>query len=127
MSEDYLFTPKKDRKSSDTTNKFFCLEQDCDFIDENNLYRKNIDDNTVLAKTINKDNHIIYQIKISNNNELFNPFSKLDREKSYSFLDNVVRPSNKFINTNQSVFNYYLKFLSTKNNAWLVKAERERL
>jgi hypothetical protein len=127
MSENYLFTPKKDHRLSDTISKFFCLEQDCDFIDEDNLYRKNIDDNTVLAKSINKENHIIYQIKISNNNELFNPFSKFDREKSYSFLDNVVRPSNKFINTNKSVFDYYLKFLSTKNNAWLIKAERERL
>jgi hypothetical protein len=66
-------------------------------------------------------------VKVSTSNYLFNPFSKLDRERSYSFLDNVIKPKDKYANVNEKVFIYYLKFLSTNNIVWLNKAERERL
>lgn len=126
MNKNFIFHPKNNTELQKTV-KYFCSKKDSDFTDENKFYRKLKEDDTVLAKTIQQDNHTIYQIKIFNNNELFNPFSKLDRETSNSFLDNVVRTSNKFVNTNKLVFDYYIKFLLTQNIAWLNKAERERL
>ena len=80
-----------------------------------------------VAKYYHVENIKQYAIKLSTNNELFNPYSIYDTEKSHSPLHDTIRNSNRFIFVNQTVFEYYLKFLMTKNNAWLKKAERERL
>jgi hypothetical protein len=84
------------------------------------------DGKNVLAKRISKtDSQPQYFIKISNSNKLFNPLGSGLDEKSYSIVDNVCRPSDKFRSVNEKVFNLYLNFLSTKNISWLTRAERE--
>lgn len=125
MNEEFIFSPNKST-NVENTKDLFCTSDDCEFIDKDGNGRTKIENHTTLAKLITKDNNKFYQIKVSSNNQLFNPFSKFDREKSYSFLDNVVRPTDKFINVNKTVFDFYLKFVSTKNIAWLNRAERER-
>lgn len=114
-------------KNSSTSVEYFCIKEHSDFIDSDGNAQNASEKQETLAKKINKDNHIIYMIKVSTSNYLFNPFSKLDRERSYSFLDNVIKPIDKYTNVNEKVFIYYLKFLSTSNIIWLNKAERERL
>jgi hypothetical protein len=126
MNENFIFNPK--HKTIDiSSQEFYCLDEHKDFTDDDGYYRAFKEDSNTLARKITKENNTIYQIKISSNKQLFNPFSKFDREKSYSFLDNVVRPTDKFINVNQTVFDYYLRFINTQNTAWLNKAERERV
>jgi hypothetical protein len=125
MSDSFIFNPKQ-QPIEISSQSFYCLPDHADFIDNSNTPQSLKEHEHTLAKKITKENNIIYQIKIANNNQLFNPFSKFDRETSYSFLDNVVRPSNKFMGVNQLVFDFYLKFLNTQNTAWLNKAERER-
>lgn len=129
MDKDFIFNPNINISDSkkESHKYFFCSKENAEFFDTDGNGCTTTENAKTLAKIINKDNHITYQIKIANNNQLFNPLSKFDREKSYSFLDNVVRPSDKFISVNNLVFTYYLKFLSTGNTAWLNKAERERL
>jgi len=125
-SNDFMFSPRQ-QVSTSIEEELYGSANEADFVDSFGNHRIKQENKHTLAKKLNKDNVIIYQIKIANNNELFNPYSKLDREKSYSFLDNVVRPTDKFINVNSLVFNYYLKFLKSQNVAWLHKAERERI
>jgi hypothetical protein len=122
----FIFSPKNE--SIDSIKKeFFCLKNDSDFIDSDGNGRQNTENKKTLAKKIKKDNNNFYYIKSSISNKLFNPLSKLDRETSYSFLDNVVKPADKFLLVNQKVFFYYLKFLLDSNIAWFNMAERERL
>lgn len=124
--DNFIFTPN----SKDTNfieKEFFCLQDKGDFTDDDGNGRQNEENQHTLAKKITKDNTSFYYIKSSLSNRLFNPLSKLDREKSYSFLDNVVKPTDRFLLVNQKVFNYYLKFLSDSNIAWFNMAERERL
>lgn len=128
MDNSFIFNPNQSSVQNNQTEKnFFCLTTDADFIDKQNNGRHESQKKTTLALIQTKDGKSFYQIKVSSNNQLFNPFSKFDSEKSYSFLDNVVRPIDKFINVNKAVFDYYLRFLQTKNIVWLNKAERERI
>lgn len=126
MNENFIFNPKNDTIDI-SSEEFYCLDEHKDFTDDDGNHRSSKEDKNTLARKITKDNNTIYQIKVSSNKQLFNPFSKFDREKSYSFLDNVVRPTDKFINVNQTVFDYYLRFINTQNTVWLNKAERERI
>jgi hypothetical protein len=126
MNDNFIFNPLN-KQHTQINTQYFCLSKDADFIDNEGNGQTTKEHSNTLAKAINQDNSIFYQIKTASNNQLFNPFSKFDREKSYSFLDNVVRPVDKFINVNKNVLTYYLKFLLTQNTAWLTKAERERL
>lgn len=126
MNENFIFNPKNETKGI-PSQEFYCIKDHQDFKDDNGYYQTSKEDHNTLARKITKENNTIYQIKVASNKQLFNPFSKFDREKSYSFLDNVVRPADKFINVNQTVFNYYIEFINTQNTVWLNKAERERI
>lgn len=126
MNNNFIFNPNKNTKK-EIDKEYYCLQDSSEFLDQygNGCTKQETSD--TLAKKIQKEDTVIYQIKLSSNSQLFNPFSKFDREKSYSFLDNVVRPTDKFTNVNKMVFDFYLKFLSTQNTTWLNKAERERI
>lgn len=132
MAENFIYQPNTstytDHQNDNGVNKqFFCLKEDSDFIDDNTFGRHKQQKDNTLAFISTKESKSFYYIKSSNSNQLFNPFSKFDTEKSYSFLDNVVRPTNKFIDVNKTTFDYYLKFIQTKNTLWLNQAERERI
>lgn len=124
--DNFIFNPTKHSKETSLEKQYFSLPKSADYTDDNGYPRQKDESQNTLAKKIINDNTIFYYIKSSTSNQLYNPFSKLDREKSYSFLDNVVRPSDKFLSVNQKVFNNYLKFITTNNIAWLNLAERER-
>lgn len=68
-----------------------------------------------------------FYIKANGNNQLFNPISQINDETKPSIIDNTCKATDKFISVNETVFNYYLQFLTTKNILWLQKAERERV
>lgn len=124
--EDFIFSPKNQIES--TSTDYYCLSGTEDFIDDNNFPRKKSDSKDVLAKKIVRPNSKAqYFIKISNSNKLFNPLSGGLEEKSYSIVDNVCRPSDKFRSVNAKIFDLYLNFLSSKNVLWLNSAEREMI
>lgn len=125
---DYIFTPKETIHNTRETNEYYCVKGKQDYLDSNNCPRKTSDDKEVLAKKIIKDgSQPQYFIKISNLNKLYNPVSAIQEEKAHSFLDNVCRPSDRFRSVNSRVFELYINFLTTKNTAWLYKAEREMI
>jgi len=125
--DNFIFNPKQDNEQiSEYNNTYYCIKDQEDFIDEEGYPRSNNDSKKVLAKKIIKrESQPQYYIKISNNNKLFNPLSSGLEEKSYSIVDNVCRPSDKFRSVNNKVFMLYLSFLMSKNITWLTKAERE--
>jgi hypothetical protein len=127
MSE-YIFNPNSIKTQVLSINNFYCVKGKEDFLDKNGLPSKHQDSSDVLAKKIIKDGgQPQYYIKVSNINKLYNPVNVIQEEKAHSFLDNVCRPSDRFKSVNSKVFDLYLNFLSTKNTAWLYKAEREMI
>ena len=109
-------------------NEFYTVAGLEDFLDSNSNPRVNDQDNAkVLAKKImREDGSVRYWIKLTNNSKLYNPFSIYGEEKNSSFLDRVCRNTgNKFREVSSRTFDFYLKFLQTKNAAWFNNAERE--
>lgn len=124
--DDFIFTLNNNIEKTDA--EYFCMIGSEDYLDTNKRPRLNKDGKKVLAKKIIKPNTAAqYYIKISNQNKLFNPLTSGLEDKSYSIVDNVCRPSDKFRSVNPTVFEIYLNFLSSQNILWLNKAEREVL
>ena len=98
-----------------------------DYIDSNKYPRCTAANSSqVLAKKIYMDKGIYrYYIKIDNNGKIYNPLSIYGDVKQTSFLDRVCRSQNKYRDVNYKAFEMYLRFLQTKNLAWLHNAERE--
>lgn len=66
-----------------------------------------------------------YMIRTNYSKKLYNPLSIYGKDKSFNLLDNITRSNIEYKEVNSNAFAFYLKFLSSKNIAWLNKAERE--
>lgn len=82
--------------------------------------------NVFAKRILRKNGTQKYMIRLSSNGKLFNPISIYGQEQDNSFLNRVCRSNNKFVEVNSKTFDWYIKFLSSKNVAWLNNAERER-
>lgn len=108
-------------------NEFYTLIGLEDFKDKSNNPRISDENNSkVLAKKIvREDSSIRFSVKLGGNGKMYNPVSIYGEEKSNNFLDRICRNNNKFRDVNSKAFDLYVKFLKTKNVAWLNNAERE--
>lgn len=126
-SSDYIFQNKKTLQNKDIhEEKYYTLIGMHDSIDEESNYIVENDKAKVFAKKIYDANGSkkLY-IRLANNGNIYNPISVYGEEKTYTFLDRVCKDGIKFREVNQKVFDMYLKFLGSKNIAWLHNAERE--
>lgn len=125
--EKYIFQQNKiNTKKVETKEDFFTIAGSEDFMDNNNNPRVNVDNNTVYAKRILRDDGSYrYSIKTSSSGKFYNPLSIYDSENNKNFIERICRSSDKFRNVNSKAFDLYLNFLRTKNVAWLNNAERE--
>lgn len=122
MSE-YLIT----EPDTNIPNEYYTMMGLEDYIDQNQNPRcSDESSNNVLAKKIYRTNSSIrYCIKIDNNGKIYNPISIYGDTKQSSFLDRVCRFQNKYKDVNYKAFEMYIRFLKTKNLAWLHNVERE--
>jgi hypothetical protein len=105
--------------------EYFCMLGDEDFVDDKQHPRKSEETDKVMAKRVKvSDKRYKYYIRMGFDKKLFNPINPLNASKNYTELN---RNSEllKFKLVNSMSFDFYLKYLSTKNNIWLIKAERE--
>jgi hypothetical protein len=124
--QNFIFKPT-DKNESTIQNEYYGVGEEQDYVDENGYARlKNFSQKVHAQKTITTDN-TKYMVKINNNHKLYNPLGYGLEDRSYSILDNVIRPENKMKVVNQTVFDLYIRFLNTKNVSLLVQAEREML
>jgi hypothetical protein len=123
---DFIFS-SKNKKEDIIEYSYYCLVGDEDFIDDDGNPRLEKDGPKVLAKQTKKNNYTSFAIKIANNNKLYNPLDYGIEDKSYSIVDNVCRPQDKFKTVNQNTFDLYVNFLSSKNISWLTQAERNTI
>ena len=66
-----------------------------------------------------------FYVKRGLNGELYNPMGMYSEGKNVKFLSKIGRDEYVFKQVNQTVFNLYINFLKTKNEAWLKNAQRE--
>ena len=120
----FIFSKYNREIVSDSSILYTIINQH-DFIDEDNNPRKEQEDSTVYAKKITKNNSIKYFIKIDNTNKFYNPLSSVSSIRPTKILQTISIPKNQFKQVNSEIFNMYINFLRSKNEAWLHNAERE--
>jgi DUF1365 family protein len=128
--DNFIFNPTskftEETIQQETEAELFTVSGKEDFLDKENNPQLKTESETVFARRVlRKDGSIKYSIRLSNAGKLFNPISIYGQEQNHSFLNRVCRSNNKFKEVNQKTFNWYVKFLKTKNVAWLNNAERE--
>ena len=81
----------------------------------------------VVAKKIyySSNNDPKYFIKVGTYGKIFNPIGMYSEGQNNKFLAKIGRKQFEFKEVNLRVFDLYLKFLTSKNLAWLNNAERE--
>lgn len=123
MTMDNFFIDQPNK--SIITETYYCMSENADYHDDNNAPCKNTQSDQVLAKAVNisgKQNK--YYIRFGFDQKLYDPLSQTNTSKNYTEL-NRNSEDYKFKLVNESTFNLYLKYLSSKNNIWLIKAQRE--
>jgi hypothetical protein len=118
--EEFIFKLKSETNDGSIVESYTFIGYE-DFTDADNCPRINKeDDNRVLAKKrIRNNGSTRYSIKLDNSNrKLFNPTiydinAKLENKKPV------------FKNVNMKTFSLYINFLKSKNQSWLLNAERE--
>jgi len=113
-------------KNQKNLNEYYCMIGEEDFLDKENYPRckDEASKNICAKKVIRTDGTARYSIKTSEDRKLLNPWSIFD-PKDKKFLDSISRNQDPFIDVNYNVFGLYIKFLKTKNVAYLNNAERE--
>lgn len=123
---DFIHNQKTDT-STQSNEAFYCLKGQEDFIDKDNYPRcDNIDNKNVCAKKVSRvDGTIKYMIKTGDDRKLYNPDSIYGNTEHQKLLRSISRNQNSFKEVNYTAFYLYLRFLKTKNIAYLHNAERE--
>tara|TARA_R110002020_G_scaffold162955_3_gene348897 strand:+ start:3561 stop:3950 length:390 start_codon:yes stop_codon:yes gene_type:complete len=83
------------------------------------------DASSAYAKTVRVNGRAIYYVKQNKYGKLYNPNGMYSEGSESKQLRHAGRPNWVFRDVDKKVFDYYLKFLETKNEAWLNNAERE--
>lgn len=124
----FIHEQKKIVSNSKNENEFYSIIGSQDFLDSKNNPRVSSEDDTkVVAKKIYRDDGSIrYSIKYENG-KFINPISIYGSKIENTFLDRICKSNDKFKEVNPKVFEMYLKFLKTKNTAWLNNVERETI
>lgn len=105
--------------------ELFTLSGQEELIVDNTPMRTKEDDKVYAKKIQKKDGSFKYMIKTSKDGKLFNPVSIYGEEKPNTFLDSVCKSNEKFRTVSEKTFQWYIKFLTTKKENWLIHAERE--
>lgn len=122
MNQDFYIKQPNEKQIEE---EYFCFTGNEEFVDEQNLPRISSPSDKVMAKRVKlSDKQYKYYVRMGFDQKLYNPNNPLNASKNYIELN---RNSEllKFKLVNELTFIYYTKYLSTNNNIWLIKAERE--
>lgn len=127
MSDIFIYNQKKQSPKDKKIEKFFCLTDDQEFLDDDNNPRiSQEEDKRVLAKVKYKPNGSIkHLIKLDHNKKLFNPLEQTSEYQSIKNMHSISSDQCIFKEVNSKTFDFYLLFLKTKNFSWIRNAERE--
>lgn len=78
----------------------------------------------ILAKKVCTNGRTTYFVKIDQNGELFNPIGMYTHKNDRIFQKKKDLERQKLVAVKKDIFYFYLRFLSTKNKAWLSQAKQ---
>ena len=110
------------------TTEVFTIKGNQAFLDENDYPRLNEDQENsydAFAKKIVRGQRTKYYVKRGRHGRLFNPIGLYSEGTAKKQLRHAGKPEWEYKETTSQVFNKYIKFLKTRNVAWLNNAERE--
>lgn len=122
--DDNQFVLNKNRESDSKECVAYTIFGDHDFIDDDQNPRTNDLTNCLAKHTISNSKHKYY-IKVGAYGKIYNPMGLYSEGTSNKFLAKIGKSAWEFTEVNQKVFDMYVNFLRTKNQAWLNNAERE--
>lgn len=121
--------------SSSESDKYYTGMNDKDFIDSDNFPRSQENSDKVLAKALKdkKSKHIkdgvigySYHLKILPNKTLVDSRTLHSlKERKTSYIDDVCKSDNQFLEVSQDTFQKYINFLKTENTKWLDMAQKD--
>lgn len=129
MSDIFTIKPEEDIIKQ---TEYYTLKGMQDYLDDQEMPRVKEDNGKVLAKKIsyydkNKDlikNRTRYQIKIGAYGRIYNPIGIYSEGRSNRYSSKSGKDEWRMKEVNENIFNLYLAFLKTRNNAHLIIAER---
>jgi len=116
--ESAMFTPTGEVEASDLEvgRTVVAYSKGMEEVDENSP--------VAYAKRVNNEGKIIYYVKQDKYGNLYNPNGLYSERTENRNTRHAAGQQWKFRETDKKTFDYYVKFLKTKNEAWLNNAER---
>ena len=99
-------------KSPESSNEIDSTNKDC--------YAKK-----TIYRTASGDERNKYYVKISSDGSLFDPWGMYSEGTQNLYDKEKGRDKWFFEEVNEKCFNFYVKFLQSRNNSWLMNAKRE--
>lgn len=116
----------KEPTLDDKTYSYFTMLGQHDYLDSDKNPRLNENNNNTLAYSVLQNSkQEQYYIKIGAHGKVYNPIGMFSEGSANKFISKVGKKAWEFKRVSPSVFNFYVRFLRTKNIAWLRNAERE--
>ena len=140
-----VFRPREEEKVVNLDNDgviVYTMHGTGDFVDEDGFSilrdkksRNNFNEKTVIkaeqrpnafAKKVTINGKSRFFVKQGRNGKFFNPLALIPSD-SKQYIRTHGKDEWNYYEVNNKVFKMYLNYLKTKNNAWLVSAERENI
>tara|TARA_R110000824_G_scaffold273457_1_gene461944 strand:+ start:169 stop:561 length:393 start_codon:yes stop_codon:yes gene_type:complete len=104
---------------------FYTMFGKHEWLDEEGFPRAHSESLDTHAKSIVDENKSKFFVKRGRYGKLFNPIGIFSEGTSGKQLRHAGRPEWQFKEASKETFDFYIRFLKTKNSAWLHNAERE--
>lgn len=125
---DFIFRPVTNKPVNTTsTEYYYCIFGEHDFIDQDNNPRMNKESPKTLAKSVDGESQTRYFIKVGTHGRIYNPMGMYTEGNEAKFLAKIGKNEWSFKSVNKEIFDKYINFLRTKNIAWLNNAERDMI
>ncbi len=128
----HQINPDRTEPANESIFKVFTFKGKEDFLDEDKYPMLDLEDTQKAFES--PDAHAIkqvvgnrtrYFVKRGKAGRLFNPIGLYSEGSQYSRTRHAAKPNWEIKETTEKIFIYYIKFLRSKNSAWLNNAERE--
>ena len=104
---------------------FYTIFGKHEWIDEEGFPRLHNENSDAYAKSVTGNTRTRFFVKRGRHGKLYNPIGIYSEGTANKQLRHTGRLEWEFKESTQKVFNFYIRFLKTKNSAWLNNAERE--
>ena len=127
-TSDFIFRPVTNKPvNPSSTEYYYCIFGEHDFIDDQNNPRMNKESPKTLAKYVDGEISTRYLIKVGTTGRIYNPMGMYSEGNESRFLAKIGKNEWSFKSVNKDIFDKYVNFLRTKNIAWLNNAERDMI